>query len=136
MKCDKFPFARGDALQLTRWRCPARERRDGRSAKVIRWAPEPASSQCNVRPCETRYSTTDPRIGECGQILETLKGQPPSDCKLQIYDLVEARRRLADGHGVTETAFAIGYTSASQFSREYKRAFRRAPVRDLFIPNR
>jgi methylphosphotriester-DNA--protein-cysteine methyltransferase len=85
---------------------------------------------------ETRYSTTDPRIGECGQILETLKGQPPSDCKLQIYDLVEARRRLADGHGVTETAFAIGYTSASQFSREYKRAFRRAPVRDLFIPNR
>jgi AraC-like DNA-binding protein len=58
------------------------------------------------------------------------------DGTLQIYDLVEARRRLADGHGVTETAFAIGYTSASQFSREYKRAFRRAPVRDLFIPNR
>ncbi|MCP3729312.1 DUF885 domain-containing protein, partial [Sphingomonas sp. MG17] len=41
-------------------------------------------SQCNVRPCETRYSTTDPSAGECGQILETLKGQPPSNCKLQI----------------------------------------------------
>ena len=48
---------------------------------------KPASSQCNVRPCETRYSTTDPRIGECGQILETLKGQPPGDCKLQILTL-------------------------------------------------
>lgn len=54
----------------------------------------------------------------------------------QQIRLVEARRRLADGHGVTETAFVIGYTSASQFSREYKRAFGRAPVRDLFIPNR
>ncbi|MCP3730844.1 hypothetical protein M9978_10420, partial [Sphingomonas sp. MG17] len=44
-------------------------------------------SQCNVRPCETRYSTTDPSAGECGQILETLKGQPPSNCKLQILTL-------------------------------------------------
>ena len=24
---------------------------------------KPASSQCNVRPCETRYSTTDPHAG-------------------------------------------------------------------------
>jgi len=64
-------------------------RRDGRSAKVTGWALKPASSQCNVRPCETRYSTTDLRAGECGQILETLKGQPPTFCKLQIYGLVE-----------------------------------------------
>jgi hypothetical protein len=35
-------------------------------------------------PCETRYSTTGLLVGECGQILETLKGQPPSYCKLQI----------------------------------------------------
>jgi len=48
---------------------------------------KPASSQCNVRPCETRYSTTVLQNGECGQILETLKGQPPSFCKLQIYGL-------------------------------------------------
>jgi len=44
--------------------------------------------QCNDRPCETRYSTTDPPgTGERGQIVETLKGQPPSNCKLQIYGL-------------------------------------------------
>ena len=54
----------------------------------VRWATEPASSQCNVRPCETRYSTTGPWTGECGQILETLKGQPPSNRKLQIRTLV------------------------------------------------
>ena len=52
------------------------------------WATKPASSQSNARPCETRYSTTDPKIGECGQILETLKGPPPGYPKLQILSLV------------------------------------------------
>lgn len=45
--------------------------------------------------------------------------------------LLNARRRLASGlDNVTGTAFASGYASASQFSREYKRAFGIAPVRD------
>ncbi|RYE70547.1 MAG: AraC family transcriptional regulator [Rhizobiaceae bacterium] len=45
--------------------------------------------------------------------------------------LLDARRRLAAGpYSVTETAFASGYASASQFSREYKRAFGISPVRD------
>ena len=45
--------------------------------------------------------------------------------------LLDARRRLASGRvGVTETAFATGYASAPQFSREYKRAFGLPPVRD------
>ncbi|WP_206243799.1 AraC family transcriptional regulator [Novosphingobium terrae] len=46
--------------------------------------------------------------------------------------LIEARRRLASGSvTVTETAFASGYASAAQFSREYKRLFGIAPFRDL-----
>lgn len=45
--------------------------------------------------------------------------------------LLDARRRLASGTiGVTETAFATGYASAAQFSREYKRAFGVPPARD------
>jgi AraC-like DNA-binding protein len=45
--------------------------------------------------------------------------------------LLDARRRLASGaSGVTQTAFATGYASAPQFSREYKRAFGVPPVRD------
>ena len=45
--------------------------------------------------------------------------------------LLEARRRLASGTvGVTQTAFATGYASAPQFSREYKRAFGVPPTRD------
>lgn len=45
--------------------------------------------------------------------------------------LLDARRRLVSGAAnVTETAFATGYASAPQFSREYKRAFGVPPVRD------
>ena len=48
--------------------------------------------------------------------------------------LLDARRRLASGSGnVTRTAFATGYASASQFSREYKRAFGIAPIRDAAL---
>lgn len=47
------------------------------------------------------------------------------------FRLLEARRLLASGTvGVTETAFATGYASAPQFSREYKRAFGVPPVHD------
>ena len=45
--------------------------------------------------------------------------------------LLDARRRLASGTiGVTQAAFATGYASAPQFSREYKRAFGVSPSRD------
>lgn len=48
--------------------------------------------------------------------------------------LLEARRRLASGSSnVTATAYATGYASASQFSREYKRAFGAAPVHDAAL---
>ncbi len=46
--------------------------------------------------------------------------------------LLEARRLLlASAAPVTSTAFTVGYASASQFSREYKRMFGEPPVRDI-----
>jgi AraC-like DNA-binding protein len=44
--------------------------------------------------------------------------------------LQEARRRLIAGADVASAAFAVGYESASQFSREYKRMFGTPPARD------
>ena len=38
---------------------------------------KPALNHCNVRTCETRYSTTRLPPGQCGQIHETLKGSAP-----------------------------------------------------------
>lgn len=45
--------------------------------------------------------------------------------------LLAARDRLLGGGSVAETAFASGYASASQFSREYRRLFGHPPVTDL-----
>lgn len=45
--------------------------------------------------------------------------------------LQEARARLlGGGQGAAETGFAVGYDSASQFSREYARQFGLPPARD------
>ena len=45
--------------------------------------------------------------------------------------LHEARRRLvADHQEAAAVAYAVGYESASQFSREYKRLFGAPPRRD------
>jgi len=45
--------------------------------------------------------------------------------------LIEARRLLlADGYSASRAAFAVGYESSSQFSREYGRMFGQPPSRD------
>lgn len=44
--------------------------------------------------------------------------------------LLEARRLLLSSSPVTATAFAVGYVSPSQFSRDYKRMFGEPPVHD------
>jgi AraC-like DNA-binding protein len=46
--------------------------------------------------------------------------------------LQEARRLLLAGeHNASAVAFAVGYESASQFSREYLRQFGAPPARDV-----
>ncbi|MBW6526455.1 helix-turn-helix transcriptional regulator [Sphingomonas sp. RHCKR7] len=45
--------------------------------------------------------------------------------------LLEARRMIVSGEAdVTGTAFATGYGSSSQFSREYKEIFGTPPIED------
>lgn len=46
--------------------------------------------------------------------------------------LLEARRLMAvDGETAESAAFSVGYSSASQFSREYSRMFQCSPMRDV-----
>lgn len=46
--------------------------------------------------------------------------------------LIEARRHmLSDGMSASSAAFAVGYESVPQFTREYGRMFGRPPVRDM-----
>ncbi len=60
-----------------------------------------------------------------------LTGLSPIQYQKQIR-LQEARTLLLAGnHSAADVAFAVGYESASQFSREYLRQFGAPPVRDL-----
>ncbi|MER8376104.1 AraC family transcriptional regulator [Mesorhizobium sp. M1406] len=46
--------------------------------------------------------------------------------------LIEARRQmLADGMSVSSVAYAVGYESVPQFTREYGRLFGKPPARDI-----
>lgn len=60
-----------------------------------------------------------------------LTGLSPLQYQKQIR-LQEARQLLLSGdHNASDVAFAVGYESASQFSREYFRQFGAPPVRDV-----
>jgi AraC-like DNA-binding protein len=61
---------------------------------------------------------------------KAVTGMSPLQYQKQVR-LQEARRRLlADPGDVASVAFAVGYESASQFTREYARAFGMPPRRD------
>lgn len=53
----------------------------------------------------------------------------PIQCQKRLR-LEEARRRLLAGGSAEEIGYAVGYASASQFSREYARLFGQPPRRD------
>lgn len=58
-------------------------------------------------------------------------GMGPLQCQKRLR-LTEARRMMLDEDAnVTEAAFAVGYESSSQFSRDYKKAFGATPSEDI-----
>lgn len=60
-----------------------------------------------------------------------LTGLSPIQYQKQLR-LQDARRLLLAGdHNASDVAFAVGYESASQFSREYLRQFGAPPARDV-----
>lgn len=64
------------------------------------------------------------------QHFKALTAMSPLQFQKQLR-LLEARRLLtAEARSVAEVAYQVGYESASQFSREYSRAFGVAPKRD------
>ena len=49
----------------------------------------------------------------------------------KVLRLQEARRLIVSGREIAAAAYAVGYESASQFSREYARMFSAPPSRDV-----
>lgn len=65
------------------------------------------------------------------QHFKTMTSMTPLQYQKQLR-LLEARRLMvADAATVNEAAYRVGYESASQFSREYARAFGTPPKRDV-----
>lgn len=61
---------------------------------------------------------------------KAVTGTTPIQFQKQLR-LLEARRLIrAQSHSVTDAAYTVGYTSATQFSREYRRAFGHPPSTD------
>ncbi len=61
---------------------------------------------------------------------KSVTGTTPVQFQKQLR-LLEARRLISSGtHSVTAAAYAVGYSSATQFSREYHRAFGNPPSAD------
>lgn len=70
------------------------------------------------------YSSAPP-MGQFSVAINTLQYQ-------KHLRLQEARQLLlAGGHTASDAAFAVGYESASQFSREYLRQFGAPPARHV-----
>lgn len=81
-------------------------------------------------PVERLASTAGMSASSFHQHFKALTAMSPLQFQKQLR-LLEARRlMLSDAVNVTDAAYRVGYESASQFSREYSRAFGIAPKRD------
>ena len=81
-------------------------------------------------PVETLAGVASMSVSSFHRHFKAVTGLSPLAYHKQMR-LQEARRRLvADPGAVASVAFAVGYESASQFSREYSRQFGLPPARD------
>jgi len=60
-----------------------------------------------------------------------LTAMSPLQYQKQLRLLTARERMLIEGHDAARAAFEVGYESASQFNREYKRFFGQPPIRDI-----
>ena len=64
---------------------------------------------------------------------KAVTGTSPVQYQKQLR-LLEARRLIqSNSQSVTDAAYTVGYTSPTQFSREYRRAFGRPPSKDRVL---
>ena len=99
----------------------------------IRTAVEWICGNANDPMCVKRLATSvGMSVTSFHRHFKAVTGHSPLAYQRSIR-LLDARQRLASGAAnVTTVAFATGYASPSQFSREYKRMFGMTPRQDTF----
>jgi AraC-like DNA-binding protein len=99
-----------------------------RTAKAIAW----------IRTNYTKALRVEDLAGIAGMGVSTfhqhfraLTAMSPLQYQKQLRLHAARRRMLMDGLDAASAAFAVGYESASQFTREYSRFFGQPPMRDI-----
>jgi AraC-like DNA-binding protein len=99
-----------------------------RIARAISWIKEHAGEPLRMDRLARRASMG---LSAFHLHFKTVTGMSPLQYQKRLR-LLEARRlMLAAGLTAAEAAFRVGYESASQFSREYRRAFGSPPRQDV-----
>jgi len=62
-----------------------------------------------------------------------LTAMSPLQYQKQLRLVAARERMLVEGIDAASAAFEVGYESASQFNREYKRFFGQPPMRDVKV---
>lgn len=99
-----------------------------RTAKAIAWLVANFD-----KPLHIEKLATMARMGTStfNRHFRTLTAMSPLQYQKQLRLHSARERMLNDGLDAASAAFEVGYGSASQFSREYKRFFGKPPIRDI-----
>ena len=105
-------------------------RADSRLAQIQRAVKTIRAHLAEPLPVETLAGLASMSVSSFHRHFKAVTGLSPLAYRKQMR-LEEARRRLLlEPRAVASVAFAVGYESASQFSREYTRQFGMPPARD------
>lgn len=112
------------------WRLRRALLEEGKSSKIrnaILWIRENYAKTLDVKKIATK---TGMAVTTFHRRFKEVTGFSPVQFQKQLR-LVEARKRLVfSDYSVADTAFEVGYESASQFNREYSRLFGVSPAKD------
>ncbi|PAP99987.1 AraC family transcriptional regulator [Mesorhizobium mediterraneum] len=103
---------------------------DGQMRRVARAVAVLRAEFARSLPVERLAAVAGMSMSSFHQHFRAVTSLSPLQFQKQLR-LIEARRlMLSEGKTASSAAFAVGYESVSQFTREYGRLFGRTPVRD------
>jgi AraC-like DNA-binding protein len=96
-------------------------------ARAVRWLRDHAAEPMRVTDLARQAGLS---VSAFHRTFHAVTGSSPLQFQKQLR-LQAARQLLVSGHGsVSQVAFDVGYESATQFNREYRRLFGRPPGQD------
>jgi AraC-like DNA-binding protein len=99
-----------------------------RTAKAVLWLKENYAKPLRV---EDLAGVAQMGVSTLHHHFRSLTAMSPLQYQKQLRLHVARERMLNEGLDAASAAFAVGYESASQFSREYSRFFGQPPMRDI-----